>query len=78
MQYAFQRSHSYPVIFLTIVRKKGTYMKSILKLVGLGVVLAGAALAAAVPAPEIDPASVATPLALLSGAMLIVRSRIRR
>jgi hypothetical protein len=76
MQYAFQRSHSYPVIFLTIVRKKGTYMKSILKLVGLGVVLAGAAMAAA--APEIDPASVGTPLALLGGAMLIIRSRIRR
>jgi hypothetical protein len=54
-------------------------MKNILNLVGLGVVLAGAALASTAPvAPEINPASVGTPLALLGGAMLIVRSRIRR
>ncbi len=55
-------------------------MKNILKLVGLGVVLAGAALAAFTPpdAPEINPASIATPLALLGGAVLIIRSRIRR
>jgi hypothetical protein len=54
-------------------------MKNILKLVGLAVVLAGAALAATAPdAPEINPASVGTPLALVGGAVLIIRSRIRR
>jgi hypothetical protein len=53
-------------------------MKNVLKLVGLGVVLVGAALAAVTPTPEINPASVGTPLALLGGAVLIIRSRIRR
>ncbi len=55
-------------------------MRNVLKLVGLGLVLAAAAFAGISPpdAPEINPASVATPIALLGGAVLIVRSRIRR
>jgi hypothetical protein len=54
--------------------------RNVLKVVGLGFVMAAAALAGGVtvaPAPEIDPTSIAVPLALVSGAVLIVRSRIR-
>jgi hypothetical protein len=52
--------------------------KNTLKLITLGCLLAGAAFAGIAPAPEIDPASVAVPLTLLSGAVLIVRSRMHR
>jgi hypothetical protein len=51
------------------------------RLLGLGLLLVGAAwFATAVPyeAPEIDPGVAATPLALVGGAALIVRSRMRR
>ena len=52
---------------------------NVMKVVGLGLLLTGAALAGSVvPAPEIDPGSAAVPFALLGGAVLIIRSRIRR
>ncbi len=54
--------------------------KDVIKLVVLGFTLAGTALwgGSVAPAPEIDPGTIAVPLALLGGAVLIVRSRIRR
>jgi hypothetical protein len=46
----------------------------------LGLLVAGAAFAGSptAPAPEIDPGSMAVPFALLGGAVLMIRSRIRR
>ena len=44
----------------------------------LGLLCTGAAFAGSVSVPEIDPGSVAVPFALVGGAILIVRSRIRR
>ena len=49
-----------------------------LKLMVLGVFMAAAAFAAVPPAPEVDAASMAAPLALLGGAVLIVRSKLKR
>ena len=51
------------------------------RIVGFGLLLLGvASIALGVPvdAPEIDPGMATLPLALLGGAALIVRSRIRR
>jgi hypothetical protein len=54
-------------------------MKKFLVIAGLGLFVAASAFAAAAPpAPEIDPASATAPFALLGGAILIIRSRIRR
>ena len=53
-------------------------MKNVLKVAAFGLLLAGAALAAAVETPEIDPSSAVVPFTLLGGAVLIIRSRIRR
>jgi hypothetical protein len=52
-------------------------MRNILTLLGLGLLTVVAAMAQQPPAPEIDPGSVAVPLALLGGATMIIRSRIR-
>jgi hypothetical protein len=52
--------------------------KDVLKLSMLAFVLTGTALAGAVSTPEIDPGTMTVPLALIGGAVLIVRSRIRR
>ena len=52
--------------------------KGVLKLAVVGLALATAALAQIAPAPEIDPGSAVVPFALLGGAIMIVRSRIRR
>jgi len=54
-------------------------MKSnFVKVLIFGVLVAGVALAVPPVAPEIDPGSMAVPFALIGGAVLIVRSRIRR
>jgi hypothetical protein len=54
--------------------------KDVLKLAMLALVLAGNTLAGGtvVSAPEIDPGTIAVPLALIGGAVLIIRSRFRR
>ena len=48
-----------------------------MKIAGIAMLLIGAAglAMAGTAAPEIDPGSAAAPLALLSGAMLIIRGR---
>jgi hypothetical protein len=53
---------------------------NVLKLAVLGTLVAAAAFGgiSAAPAPEIDPGSVAVPFVLLGGAVLMIRSRIRR
>jgi hypothetical protein len=51
---------------------------NVLKFLALGLLAAGAAMAAAQQAPEINPGSATIPFALLGGAVMIVRSRIRR
>ncbi|HEY1493761.1 MAG TPA: hypothetical protein VGF49_04430 [Candidatus Solibacter sp.] len=53
--------------------------KDVIKLVLLAFALAGTALSGGVasPAPEIDPGTIAMPLALVGGAVLIIRSRLR-
>jgi hypothetical protein len=53
----------------------------VLRLVGCGLLLVGAASVAFAQtngAPEIDPGTATVPLALLGGAAMIIRSRIRR
>lgn len=54
--------------------------RDILKLVVFGLVLSGVALCGGTvaPAPEIDPGTIAVPLTLIGGAVLIIRSRIRQ
>jgi hypothetical protein len=52
---------------------------NVLTLTVLGTLLAGVLAAqSTAPAPEIDPGSMAVPFALLGGAVLMIRSRIRR
>ena len=53
---------------------------NVARLLGFGLLLVGAASLAFAQgaAPEIDPGSATVPLALLGGAALIIRSRIRR
>jgi hypothetical protein len=52
--------------------------KDVLKLTMLAFALAGTNLWGGAVAPEIDPGNIAVPLALIGGAVLIIRSRIRR
>ena len=49
---------------------------NVLMMAVVGLMVAGSAMAAAVP--EIDPGSATVPFALLGGAVLIIRSRFRR
>jgi hypothetical protein len=49
-----------------------------MKIAGLSLLVAGMAATAAAAVPEIDPASGVNALALLAGAMLMIRGRRRR
>jgi hypothetical protein len=50
-------------------------MRKVLAIVLLGIGTGVAALAVGIPSPEIDPASVGSGLALLTGALLVIRGR---
>jgi hypothetical protein len=52
-----------------------TKINSALSLILLGIGIRAFAFGAAVPTPEIDPASAGSAIALLAGAVLVIRGR---